>query len=47
LYHFRSLGDVLHRMGLSPQKPARKAAERNQAVVQTWLEDQWGKDRKN
>lgn len=45
-YHFRSLSDVLHRMGLSPQKPARIAAERNQAAVQTWLEEQWEKDRK-
>ena len=44
-YHFRSLGDVLHHMGLSPQKPARRATERNQAAVQMWLEDQWGKDR--
>lgn len=46
-YHFRSLSDVLHRMGLSPQKPARRAAERNQAAVQIWLEEQWEKDRKN
>ena len=46
-YHFRSLSDVLHRMGLSSQKPARRAAERNQAAVQTWLEEQWAKDRKN
>ena len=45
-YHFRSLSDVLHRMGLSPQKPTRMAAERNQAAVQTWLEEQWEKDRK-
>ena len=46
-YHFRSLSDVLHRMGLSSQKPARRAAERNQKAVQTWLEEQWVKDRKN
>ena len=46
-YHFRSLSDVLHRMDLSPQKPARRAAERNQATIQTWLEEQWRKDRKN
>ena len=39
-YHFRSLSDVLHRMGLSPQKPARRSAERNQAAVQTWLKEQ-------
>lgn len=46
-YNFRSLGDVLHRMGFSPQKPARRAAERKKAAVQRWLEEQWEKDRKN
>jgi transposase len=46
-YHFRSLGGVLHRMGFSPQKPKRRAAERDQAAVQTWLEEHWEKDRKN
>lgn len=46
-YHFRSLSDVLHRMGLSPQKPRRRAAEHNQAGVQQWLEGQWTKDQKN
>ena len=46
-YNFRSLSDVLHRMGFSPQKPKRRAAERDQAAVQTWVEEEWEKDRKN
>ena len=46
-YHFRSLSDVLHRMGLSPQKPMRRAAERSQEAVQQWLEGQWKEDQKN
>ena len=46
-YHFRSLSNVLHRMGFSPQKPKRRAAERDQAAVQTWVEEEWEKDRKN
>ena len=46
-YHFRSLSDVLHRIGLSPQKPRRRAAERNLTAVQQWLEGQWKKDQKN
>jgi transposase len=46
-YHFRSLSDVLHRMGLSPQKPKRRAAERNQTAVQQWLDGQWKNDQKN
>lgn len=46
-YHFRSLSDVLHRMDLTPQKPARRAVECNQATAQAWMEEQWRKDRKN
>ena len=46
-YHFRSLWDVLHRMGLSCQKPARQAAERKEAERINWLKNQWVTDRKN
>ena len=34
-----SLSGVLHRMGFSPQKPKRRAAERNLEAVQTWLKE--------
>jgi len=46
-YHFRSRRDVVHRLGLGSQNPASRAAERNQKAVQTGLEEQWVKDRKN
>lgn len=46
-YHFRSLSDVLHRMGFSPQKPKRKAAERDEVAVSTWLADHWTTAQKN
>ena len=46
-YNFYSLSDVLHRMGFSPQKPKRKATERNEATVRTWLADHWTKAQKN
>jgi len=46
-YHFRSLSDVLHRIGLSLQKPRRQTAERNHTMVQQWLGGQWKKDQKN
>jgi transposase len=29
---------LLHRMGFTPQLPARRAAERNEAAVQQWVE---------
>ena len=46
-YHFRSLSDVLHRMGFSCQKPTRQAAERRKTDRQNWLENQWKTDQKN
>ena len=46
-YHFRSLSDVLHRMGFSCQKPTRQATERRKTDRQNWLENQWKTDQKN
>ena len=46
-YHFLSLSDVLHRMNFSPQKPKKKAAERDETMVRTWLANEWRKDQKN
>ncbi len=46
-YHFRSLSEVLHRMGFSCQKPTRQAAERRKTDRQNWLEKQWVADQKN
>jgi transposase len=47
IYNFHSLGDVLHRMGFSPQKPKRRATERNEKAITTWLADHWSKAQKN
>ena len=46
-YHFRSLSEVLHRMGFSCQKPTRQAAERRKTDRQNWLKKQWVADQKN
>lgn len=46
-YNFRSLGDVLHRMGFSCQRPTRRAAERREADRKDWLENRWKEDLKN
>ena len=45
-YHFLSLSYVLHRMNFSPQKPKKKAAERDEIAVRTWLTNEWAKDQK-
>jgi transposase len=41
---FSTLGGVavlLHRMGFSAQRPQRRAAERDEVAVATWVEDTW------
>jgi putative transposase len=40
-YHFRSLGPVLRRHGWSPQVPAARAAERDEALIRAWLTRDW------
>ena len=32
-----SVGEMLHRLGLTPQKPLRRAYERNEVDVQSWV----------
>lgn len=34
-----SVGDLLHRLNLTPQKPLRRAYERDEAQVQEWIEE--------
>ena len=46
-YNFYSVSDLLHRMGFSPQKPKRRAAERDDHAVTTWLADHWAQTQKN
>lgn len=40
-YHFRSLGRLLHTLGLSPQRPVPRAAERDEDLVAAWLRRDW------
>lgn len=39
--HFRSLGRVLRAHGWSPQRPATRALERNEALIEAWLHRDW------
>lgn len=45
-YHFRSLGRVLRAHGWSPQRPATRARERNEALIRAWLARDWPRIKK-
>ena len=36
-YHVDHIGRILHSLGWSPQKPQRRAIERDEAAIQTWV----------
>ncbi|MEW8418376.1 MAG: IS630 family transposase, partial [Candidatus Thiodiazotropha endolucinida] len=41
-----SVGRLLHRQGITPQKPLRRAYERDEAVVQAWVDNEYPKIQK-
>lgn len=40
-YTLRGVSYLLHRMGFSPQVPAHRAIERDEAAIATWRKDAW------
>lgn len=40
-YHVDHIGRLLHSLGWSPQKPTRRAVERDEARIQRWLKHEW------
>lgn len=40
-YHHDHIGRLLHRLGLSVQKPRRLARQRNAETVATWQKERW------
>jgi len=40
-YHVDHLPRVLHAMGFSPQRPERRARERNEEAIRRWVRDSW------
>ena len=42
-YKPRSVWHLLHEIGFSSQKPARRAKERNEKAIQHWKENDWPK----
>jgi transposase len=40
-YTLRGVSYLLHRMGFSPQVPAHRAVERDEAAIATWRKETW------
>jgi transposase len=40
-YTLRGVSCLLHRMGFSPQVPAHRAVERDEAAIATWRREAW------
>ena len=45
-YHVDHIGRLLHSFGWTPQKPQRKAAERDEEAIQGWVSRQWPRIKK-
>ena len=45
-YHVDHVGRLLHELGWSPQKPARRAAERDEREIRRWAREQWPRVKK-
>jgi len=45
-YHPDHLGRILHDLGFSPQKPQRRAAERNEPAIERWRSHNWPRIKK-
>jgi len=44
-YHRDHVGRVLHQLGLSPQKPERRALERNEGRIKRWRRKCWPREK--
>jgi transposase len=45
-YHPDHVGRILHHLGFSPQKPQRRAAERNEPAIERWRSQDWPRIKK-
>lgn len=45
-YHVDHVGRLLHGLGWSPQKPERRAIERDEAAIQRWAKERWPRVKK-
>jgi len=45
-YHVNHIGRLLRSLGWSPQKPQRRAVERNEEAIQRWVKEEWPRIKK-
>ena len=45
-YHVAHVGRLLRALGFSPQKPARRAIERDEAAIRRWVQVEWPRVKK-
>jgi transposase len=45
-YHVDHVGRLLHELGWSPQKPARRAVERDEQEIRRWAREDWPRVKK-
>ncbi len=45
-YHVRHVPRVLRALGWTPQKPARRSIERDEAAIQRWIKEDWPRVKK-
>jgi transposase len=45
-YHVDHIGRVLHALGWSPQKPQRRAVERDEEAIRSWIKAEWPRVKK-
>ena len=45
-YHIDHVGRLLHALGWTPQKPQRRAVERDEDQIQHWIKNQWPRIKK-
>ena len=46
-YHVDHIGRLLRSLGFSPQKPTRRAVERDEEEIQRWVAEDWPRIKKN
>lgn len=45
-YHANHISRLLHSLGFSPQKPQRRARERDEAAIRGWVRTEWPRVKK-
>lgn len=44
VYHLNDVAELAHRRGWTPQRPARRALERDDAKIAGWVKQTWAHD---